>query len=176
MTEIVNTRQVQFNTGDVFDYLTYQGVVVNSASRYRLGAFLCKCGTAVIAALSEVKHGKRTSCGCKRREARTQPGFSKGEDHFKSSYWEIKSPNGVTIEGTNLCEIIRKNEHMFDPSDVQWRKRANSNQERCRARDGIYRLLVTKADGEYRNQSWKGWKLVNHNANEVRLRQKNKEE
>lgn len=167
MTENLTSRCIQFEVGQVFDYLTYKGVV-ESVDRYRRGAFLCKCGTEIKARLSEVKNGRRTNCGCKRKEPRTRPGHSKGEDHFQASYWEIIAPDGTILQGKNLCEIIRNNEHMFDPTDVQWRKRPNSNQERCRARDGIYRLLTVKADGEYRNQTWKGWKLKSHDANVLR--------
>lgn len=79
------------------------------------------------------------------------PGLSeRGERHWKAKYWKIRTPTGQYLEGVNLNEIVRKNEHLFDPDDVVWKK------SQCRASRGLGMMFTN-----YKCCSWKGWTAMN---------------
>jgi hypothetical protein len=46
-----------------------------SVSGHRMGLFRCVCGKEIVARLSSISSRSRTSCGCKRGEARTKHGY-----------------------------------------------------------------------------------------------------
>lgn len=56
--------------GEKFGRLTAVADVGGDKHQSRLWKFLCECGAEVIAIASEVRRGKKRSCGCLMREAR----------------------------------------------------------------------------------------------------------
>jgi hypothetical protein len=81
------------------------------------------------------------------------PGRSEaGPENWKAKFWALKAPNGQTIKGKNLNDLIRENEHLFNKDDVKWVG------SRCRASKGLANLFLTKSDGKTPcARSWKGW-------------------
>ena len=81
----------------------------------------------------------------------------KDENNINAKYWVLKSPNQQIVEGWNLNEIVRKNEHLFDKDDVSWFGESNNQ---CRAAKGLRGLFEMKKDGSGpKNLSWKGWMI-----------------
>jgi hypothetical protein len=79
------------------------------------------------------------------------PGPSaKGVGHWKAKKWSVRSPMGVPYEFINLNEFVRTHNHLFEPSDLVWKKSA------CRASRGLSMLF--SSDGK--NCSWHGWTAV----------------
>ncbi len=81
----------------------------------------------------------------------------KGIKHRLAKYWKLKAPTGEIVEGINLNELIRQHKHLFLPDDVVWGGPAGNQ---CRAACCISQLTHKKPNGEYRRNSWKGWRLI----------------
>lgn len=95
-----------------------------------------------------------------RRIAQTNTGKSrplgrigKWEFNIHSRYYRVVDQYGHILDGWNLAELVRKNEHLFDKDDVQWEGGV------CKAVKRLYSLYETTR----KVQSWKGWKRVSEN-------------
>lgn len=151
--------------GAKFNKLTVVSEEPKSKHGQRVFIFSCECGNQKPMIYSAVKSGKFKSCGCGRVENSRHlvvrkegdkmppgPGAASAK-HWKSKFWQLKSPSEELIEGANLNQIIRDNAHLFDPMDVVWKN------ARCNASHGIRHLFDIKEDGSLRNNSWKGWRI-----------------
>jgi len=83
------------------------------------------------------------------------PICKKGEAHHRAKYWCIQNKGlGVTLEGLNLTQLIRDNEHLFDVRDLNWDRIGIT----CRAKKGLSNLYyIRKSTGRPHALSWKGW-------------------
>ncbi len=87
--------------------------------------------------------------------AKISPKAGRFETNVKAKTWTFKSPENKTYTFTNLMHFVRTHEHLFEPEDVVWRKKA-SGVEWCRASSGLAGLAAKKKTPN----SWKGWKLI----------------
>ena len=79
----------------------------------------------------------------------------KHTDNKAAKWWKFENKGlGKTLEGKNLSQIVRDNETLFDPTDVQWKDSS------CRAA-GCLRSL--KSAKKRTRNSWKGWVLCTPN-------------
>jgi len=75
----------------------------------------------------------------------------KHKDNKNAKWWKFENKGlGKTLEGKNLSQLVRDNENLFDPADVQWSK------SRCRVEVSLRLLKCTK---KRTRNSWKGWVL-----------------
>lgn len=92
------------------------------------------------------------------------------EPKYAKVWWQFESPNKEIIEGYNLIDLIKQHQHLFDPDDVVWTQGTYGRAPTCKAASRLYQLSNIKKNGEYRNQSWKGWKLTEKMSREHRER------
>lgn len=74
--------------------------------------------------------------------------LAKGERHLFAERFQLFAPDGDVHWGRNIIEFVRANRHLFDPTDLEWRR------GHCRASKGLSRLRPTL---KTRKLSWKGW-------------------
>lgn len=87
-----------------------------------------------------------------RRGIPKPPGLSEaGPDNWAAKYWHLISPGKIAMKGLNLNHLIRTNSHLFDPSDLVWKK------SMCRASKALRNLLEPPKPGHSGFRSWKGW-------------------
>ena len=46
---------------------------------------------------------------------------AKGPEHWKSTEYHLRSPDGVIFHGRNILEFVRQHPDLFDPADVVWK-------------------------------------------------------
>ncbi len=77
----------------------------------------------------------------------------KWELNIHARYYKIADSHGHVLDGWNLAELVRKNEHLFDKGDVEWVGGV------CKAVKRLYTLYEKRRNV----RSWKGWKRVSEN-------------
>jgi hypothetical protein len=80
------------------------------------------------------------------------------ENHHKAILWKFRSPTGQIIEEWNLNNLVRNHFHLFHPDDVLWERVGNRID--CRAAMRLRHLAQVTKSGEFKDQSWKGWSLI----------------
>ncbi len=83
---------------------------------------------------------------------------AKGPNHWKAKYYRLRTPQRQIIEGWNLVELIRKNEHLFHADDVKWYSPKGGKHTKgvCRALKGLRQLFEIRKNGKI-CYTWKGW-------------------
>lgn len=78
--------------------------------------------------------------------------LKRGTGHFKAVTFRLRSPNGQTFGGKNICEFVRTQSGLFNPEDVLWTPRKpGSLSTNCRAVRGLSAVLIGTVG------VWKGW-------------------
>lgn len=89
------------------------------------------------------------------QRAKQSPKSGRFETNAKAKIWTVKSPDNKTYTFVNLLHFVRTHVHLFESTDVVWRKKKNGA-EWCRASSGIGGL----ARQQNAPSHWKGWKLI----------------
>lgn len=91
--------------------------------------------------------------------------LSRSEHNIHAKKWTLVSPAGDVYKIVNLYNFIRENKELFHPDDVVWKKGGEESEYGqslwCRASQGISGIK------QRASESWKGWKLLNPDDDEV---------
>lgn len=87
---------------------------------------------------------------------------AKGSDNCNAKWYAVVAPFGKVISGANLSQLVRDNEHLFDPKDAVWKKNKFGTDMWCRAMIGLRSLFRSKRPAK----SWKGWTPLERKAND----------
>lgn len=74
-----------------------------------------------------------------------------GHEHPAAVDWFFRAPCGTLVQGTNLCQLIRDNTHLFAPKDTEWVR--GKSGPTCNAYSNLARVKYGA------RKSWKGWRL-----------------
>lgn len=87
------------------------------------------------------------------------PRFATGETNIHCRIWIVRSPRNILYKFRNVQKFVRDHEHLFDPSDVIWRKSGEHRLHHCRAMGGLFSLSPRN---KLTKGTWKGWTWVSH--------------
>jgi hypothetical protein len=108
------------------------------------------------------------SCGCNiggKGVPEKSSRSAKSPTHHLSLYWELIGPDGVRLEGFNLQELVRKNEHLFQQDQLNWKR------DGCNATHGLYSLFLLDKNGNRKAKSYRGWTIGDKMTRELKIRQ-----
>jgi len=79
------------------------------------------------------------------------------DTNIHAKNWVLVSPDDKTYRATNLHHFVRENPHLFNESDVTWKRKGGkrgTGGEYCNATAGLSNIRGGKTE------AWKGWRLI----------------
>lgn len=92
---------------------------------------------------------------------------AKGPEHWRSTEYHLRNPDGKIFRGRNILEFVRQHPDLFDPQDVVWKVPNHRYASKvlgllkvptktCHAAKGLSRLFARS----HTRYSWKGWTRI----------------